>query len=109
MTLQLQTEASVLEGTRERSALRTNFEAAREAGQRDATSYGATLALREAAERQDRLTRLVLQGTPAGRREAMTQLPIEDWERLVNFHRALLNSRSWVWLQRLRRVVGREW
>lgn len=90
---------------------------ARRMGELEGAAFEAALSARERAERCERLSRITLGGDeadlPAGRRRALSwrdRTEIESRLReLAHFHDALLRSRSWKLLQKMRRVFGRAW
>jgi hypothetical protein len=109
MTLQTQAGQAVHVGNWDGSVSHSECEEARQAGQSDALSFAAALAAREARAREDRITQILLSGAPHAPAVFVPGVSQEEWERLLNFHRAVVTSRSWFWVQRLRRLLGREW
>jgi hypothetical protein len=100
--------------------METNLEAladARRYGRLEAEAFDRALHALEQRERDERLTRLTWGADedflayavgPSGTAAMIAQLE-RDVERLARFHDAVLRSRGWRWLQRLRRLAGRAW
>lgn len=87
---------------------------ARLRGRREAEELDLRLRQEENREREERLAALELAARDEDEELARVS-PAEVWrlrqevERLTEFQRAVLGSRSWSVLQRLRRLVGRAW
>jgi predicted acyl esterase len=87
---------------------------ARLRGRREAEDFDRRLRQEENREREERLAALELAARDEDE-ELEHVSPAEVWrlrqevERLTGFQRAVLGSRSWSVLQRLRRLVGRAW
>jgi hypothetical protein len=90
---------------------------AQRSGRRDGEAFSLALKEHELQERQERLTRLAwgaegeaafsaAEPQPAG--TAVLRLE-HDMEQLAAFHQAVLESRAWRLVQRLRRPFGRAW
>jgi hypothetical protein len=90
---------------------------ARRSGRADGEAFSLALREHELRERQERLTRLAwgaegeaafsaAEPPPSG--PAVMRLE-HDMERLAAFHQAVLKSRAWRLVQRLRRPFGRAW
>ena len=90
---------------------------ARRLGELEGAAYAAGLAARERTARAERLSRIALGGdeadlAAAGSRALRPREIVELESRLrelAQFHDAVLTSRSWKLLQRLRGLVGRAW
>ena len=89
--------------------------AARLRGQREAEAFDLRLREEETREREERLAALDRAAGGAEDHEAERVSPGEVWrlrqevKQLTEFRRAVLGSRSWSVIQRLRRLVGRAW
>jgi len=90
---------------------------ARRSGRRDGRAFDAALREPELRERQERLTRLAW-GADGEAAFSAAEAPTSsfevlrlqhDMEQLAAFHQAVLKSRAWRWVQRLRRPFGRAW
>ncbi len=90
---------------------------ARRTGELEGAAFEAALAARERAERTARLGRITLAGAeadlPTAGERALSgrdRTAIESRLReLTLFHHAVVNSRSWRFLQQARRLFGRAW
>lgn len=99
------------------AALAAAKEEARALGRLEAESFDRRLREIEQDERSSRLERIVnlhLAAPDAGRevREIRSQDTVRlqrEIDRMAEFHRLLLTSRSWRFLQFLRRPFGRAW
>ena len=87
---------------------------ARLRGRREAEALDLRLREEETREREERLAALEL--AAGGEEDEMERVsPAEVWrlrqevKQLTEFRRAVLGSRPWRVLQRLRRLVGRAW
>lgn len=90
---------------------------ARRMGELEGAAFDAALAARERAERSDRLSRITLgsddadlpvgePSVPSRRDRAENETRLRE---LTLFHHAVVHSRSWQLLQRVRRLFGRAW
>jgi hypothetical protein len=89
---------------------------ARRMGELEGAAFEGALAARERAERSDRLSRITLagdeadlpiaQGSHSGRDRAEMESRLRD---LSHFHTAVVSSRSWQLLQKMRGLFGRAW
>lgn len=90
---------------------------ARRMGELEGAAFDAALAARERAERLERLSRITLAGDeadlPAGGERAHSRRDRTEVEsrlrELTLFHVAVVNSRSWQLLQKMRALFGRAW
>ena len=88
---------------------------ARLRGRREAEAFDLRLREEETREREGRLAALDLAAGGEEDHEAESVSPGEVWrlrqevKQLTEFRRAVLSSRSWRVLQRLRRLIGRAW
>jgi hypothetical protein len=95
----------------------TSVEDARRCGRQDAEAFALGLQENELRERQERVTRLAWGAdvdpalAPAEPRDssAIVLHLQHDVEQLASFYNAVLKSRAWILVQRIRRVFGREW
>lgn len=95
----------------------TPFEDSRTLGRMEAERFEAALRAQESREREDRLSRLAwgsddvghILAAGGGESSAVVRRLQQDVERLAGFHHAVLHSKAWRVIQRLRRVVGRAW
>ena len=95
----------------------TPFEDSRTLGRMEAQRFEAALRAQESREREDRLARLAwssedlgnVLSTGGGESSAVVRRLQQDVERLAGFHHAVLHSKAWRMIQRMRRVVGRAW
>jgi hypothetical protein len=81
-------------------------------GRMDAAAFVAEISAQESKARLDRLIDISNLGLARSSwSEPGSTAPVtrSEYERLLTFHSALIRSRSWIWLQRFRRMVGREW
>ena len=93
----------------------TDVAEARLCGQHDGEAFALALQERDLGERLDLLTRLAWSedGAPAKPEprdspELVSRLQREV-EELAKFHTAVLGSRAWILVQRIRRLLGRAW
>jgi hypothetical protein len=85
---------------------------AHSAGREAARAFLDRLAAVESAERTERLSRLVFDPSDPPLEVSLPPNVVElqnNVARLAAFHEAVVRSRSWIWLQRIRRLAGRAW
>ncbi len=93
------------------------LEEAREIGRFEAEAFDRRLRDLEQSERAEILEQIVSVGLPRGSEDPVVQnirhhdaVRLQrDLDRLSEFHRTLVTSRSWRLLQLLRRPFGRAW